>query len=241
MNRALIQMLSKAHDVRLVIDGVPVALTVASQPFSNSSPDIELAEPNMFRLQDGRWNIRFNERAVERRKSMGLGHIHAMLGQQHAFIASAALCSLQKCEMVDSKSEKEFVTEGYKEVGLSVQSNHGEPIVTDETRRRLLIALHDMKDDLALLQADGDNDLAFEKEQEIEKLQQYLNKASFRGHQKRFSDPSERARKRVSVAIARAIADLEAEHPALARHLDNSIHTGQYCRYAPEAEVTWSL
>jgi len=241
MNSVLIQMLSKARDVKLVIDGVPVAFSVASQSFSNLSRDVELAEPNMFRLENGVWLIRFKARAVERKKSVGLAHIHELLGRQHAFIDSAALCTQQKGEMVDSKPEKDFAADGYKELGLLIQSNHGEPVVTDETRRRLLISLHEMKEDLALLQADGDKDLAFEKEQEIEKLQDYLNKASFRGHQKRFSDPSERARKRVSVAIARAIADLEMEHPALARHLDNSIHTGKYCRYAPEAEVKWIL
>jgi len=237
----LSQILTQAHEVKRVIDDFTIALTGGSQSLSNPSPEMKLAEPNLFRLEDGAWHIRFNARAVERRKSVGLAYIHELLKQPHVSTPAATLWIQEKGEMVGSKSDKEFVAQGYNEVGLSVQSNHGEPVITDETRVRLRIALLETKEDLTLLQDSGDSDLAFEKEQEIEKLQEYLNKGSFRGHQKRFSDPSEKARKRVSVAIARAISDLEMEHPALARHLDNSIHTGKDCRYAPEAEVRWIL
>jgi hypothetical protein len=234
-------ILADLHELKLVINGVTVPLTIADHSTSQPAQDVALTDPDTFHLEDGTWHICFNGRSITRKKSVGLAYIHEMLKQPHAFIPAATLWTQHNGEYAGSKSEKAFAAEGYRELGLFVQSNHGEPVVTDETRRRLLIALHEMKEDLALLQANGDNDLAFEKGQEIDKIQEYLNKASFRGHQKRFSDPTEKARKRVSNGIARAIADLEAEHPALARHLDNSIHTGKDCRYNPEAEIKWSL
>ena len=234
-------ILANLHELKLVINGVMVPLAIAAQSTSWPGENDAPTDPNTFSVENELWHIRFNGRSITRKKTVGLAYIHELLKQPYVFIPAATLWTQEKGEMVDSKSDKDFAAQGYEEVGLSVQSNHGEPVVTDETRRRLRIALQEMKEDLASMEANGEDDLAFEKAQEINKVQEYLNKGSFRGHQKRFSDPSEKARKRVSVAIARAIADVEAEHPVLARHLDNSIHTGKDCRYTPETEIKWIL
>jgi hypothetical protein len=234
-------ILADLHEIKLMINGVMVPLAIDTQCTSRPAEDVSRTEANTFRVENGLWHIRFNGRPIARRKSVGLAYIHELLKQPHVFIPAATLWIQEKGEMVGSKSDKDFVAQGYEEEGLSVQSGHGEPLITDETRLRLRIALQEMKEDLASMQANGEDDLAFEKEQEIEKLQEYLSKVSFRGHLKRFSDPSEKARKRVSNGIARAIADLEVEHAALARHLDNSIHTGKDCRYTPETEIKWIL
>ena len=241
MDRDFRNLLTHAHEVKLVIDGVTVALTVGSRFLSNPSAEIESTEANMFRLERGIWKIRFNGVAVERRKWIGRAHTHELLKQPYVWIPSAALWIQAKGEVVGSKSENEFASEGYKEAGLFVQSDHGEPVLTEEARRRVLESLQELKEELESLRATGNNDLAFEKEQEIETIKEYLNKCSFRGHQKRFSDPSEKARKRVTAAIDRAIADLDPDLPALARHLDYAIHRGKECRYAPEPEVKWIL
>ena len=41
--------------------------------------------------------------------------------------------------------------------------------------------------------------------------------------------------------IRSAIARVEAVHPALGRHLKNSIRTGAFCSYTPEQQVDWRL
>jgi hypothetical protein len=234
-------IIADLHELKLVINGVMVPLAIDTQSSSHPAEGIAPTELNLFRVANGLWHIRFNDRLITRRKSVGLAHIHVLLKQPHVFIPAATLWSQEKGAMVGSKSDEEFVAQGYEELGLSAQSTHGEHVVTEDTYRKMLDDLRELKEDLASLRDNGEIELAFEKQQTIEQFQEHLSKISFRGHLKRFSDPSEKARKRVSNGIARAIADLEAEHPALARHLDNSIHTGKDCRYTPETEIKWSL
>ncbi len=52
-------------------------------------------------------------------------------------------------------------------------------------------------------------------------------------------DPVERLRKAVSARVRDAIRRIEGVHPALGRHLANSIRTGVYCSYQPEHPVVW--
>jgi hypothetical protein len=59
------------------------------------------------------------------------------------------------------------------------------------------------------------------------------------GRTRRVPDEVERARKAVRRRMAAALSRIEAQHPALGRHLRNSVHTGVYCSYAPDREVRW--
>jgi hypothetical protein len=59
------------------------------------------------------------------------------------------------------------------------------------------------------------------------------------GRPRRAGDPAERARKAVSGRIRLAIGRIGAHHPALARHLTNSVRTGTYCVYRPEHPTAW--
>ena len=61
------------------------------------------------------------------------------------------------------------------------------------------------------------------------------------GRARKTGDPTERARKAVTERIRAAIDRAEEAHPALGRHLRNSINTGTFCSYRPETPVEWSL
>ncbi len=61
------------------------------------------------------------------------------------------------------------------------------------------------------------------------------------GRPRRVGEVHERARKAVSARIRLAIDRLAAEHPALGRHLANSVQTGTYCCYRPERPTTWTM
>jgi hypothetical protein len=45
----------------------------------------------------------------------------------------------------------------------------------------------------------------------------------------------------VTWRIRSAIRKIAAVHPALGRHLENSVHTGTYCAYNPERSIDWRL
>lgn len=49
----------------------------------------------------------------------------------------------------------------------------------------------------------------------------------------------ERARKAVTNRIRAALAEIECEHPALARHLAASLKLGTWCGYQPQTETIW--
>lgn len=237
----ILNLLSKAHDVKLVIDGVFVQLTIGPQSRSAPIAEVDRPEPQIFRRENGGWRIQFNGHSLTRKGLERFAYVHQLLRQPHVFIPAETLWIQTTGENVEAKSEKEFANEGYAELGLHVQSSQSESVVSEETRANLLSSLEDLEEDLAQLQEDGEEALVIEKEQEIKKVREYLRKASFQGRIKQFAAPSEKARKRISVAISRAIGDLEKEHPALARHLDNSIRTGKQCTYAPETAVHWIL
>jgi hypothetical protein len=61
------------------------------------------------------------------------------------------------------------------------------------------------------------------------------------GRPRRLGDERERARKAVSARIRDALDRVERAHPALGRHLRETISTGTSCAYTPAAPVDWEL
>jgi len=61
------------------------------------------------------------------------------------------------------------------------------------------------------------------------------------GRARKTGDHAERARSAVTWRIRSAISRIEAVHPALGRHLKNSVRTGTFCAYEPERRVDWRL
>lgn len=61
------------------------------------------------------------------------------------------------------------------------------------------------------------------------------------GKARRIGSAAERARTAVTWRIRNAIRKIGAVHPALGRHLENSVRTGTWCTYSPETDVHWEL
>ena len=69
---------------------------------------------------------------------------------------------------------------------------------------------------------------------EIEFLERELaNAVGLGGRMRRAGSPAERARLSVTRALRTAIARMAAANPSLGSHLDSTVHTGTFCRYAP--------
>ncbi len=241
MNTTLLELLRKSNEVKLVIDDVVLAFAIKQLSPSASSTTPQTSAPNAFRIENGRWKIRFNGHEIQRRRSVALTYVHALLKNPYGSISPTELLAAHYGENSKSKSEREFKEEGHTELELSTQGDFGEPVVSHAGRRRILAALRELKGELTELKDAGETQLAYEKAEEVEKLEEYLDKTRFHGHGSRFCNRADRDRKSVSMAIARAINDLAQDHPALARHLDNSIRTGKECTYVPETEVKWIL
>jgi len=61
------------------------------------------------------------------------------------------------------------------------------------------------------------------------------------GRDRRAGSAAERARVNITRAVRAALARIRAHSPALAGHLDATIHTGTFCSYTPDprAPITW--
>jgi len=103
-------------------------------------------------------------------------------------------------------------------------------------RRRLT----QLEEEIADAEADHDVDrrstLAAERDFLVSELAGALGLG---GRRRRAGDPVERSRKAVTGRIRDSIERINRTHPALGRHLTNSVRTGTWCCYQPERRVTW--
>jgi len=65
--------------------------------------------------------------------------------------------------------------------------------------------------------------------------------AGLGGRDRTPGSPAERARVNITTAVKTALSRIRAHSPALAGHLDATIHTGTFCPYTPDprAPITW--
>src|SRR5262249_25614436 len=102
--------------------------------------------------------------------------------------------------------------------------------------------LRDLEAELAEASQWADTGRAEKLRGEIEFLREELSAAyGLGGRARKAADTSDRARKAVTSRIRETIERIEKEHPSLARHLENAIHTGTFCRYQPDRPLRWEL
>jgi len=105
----------------------------------------------------------------------------------------------------------------------------------ERTRRQYGERLADLEAELAEAEAFGGTERAERTRGEREWIAAELAAAyGLHGRSRLTGDPVERARQAVKWRIRHAIGRVEQAHPALGRHLRNSIRTGVFCAYLPE-------
>ena len=72
-------------------------------------------------------------------------------------------------------------------------------------------------------------------------MQQLSEAFGLSGRARATGSATERARSAVGWRIRAALRHAAQAHPALGRHLENSVHTGTWCCYRPEGGVAWSI
>ncbi len=101
----------------------------------------------------------------------------------------------------------------------------------DEYRRRLA----DLEGELADAEESRDLGRTTRARAELEFLEAELARAvGLGGRPRRAGSAAERARVNVQRRLREAIRRIALHSPRLGRHLENAVHTGTYCRYAPE-------
>ena len=123
---------------------------------------------------------------------------------------------------------------------MGAQDGGREPVLDQKARQAYEQRIRDLR--LQIDEAEKMNDPVRREElnAELDQLTEHLVKALGIGRRTRqMNSPVERARTAVTWRIRSAIRKIEAAHPALGRHLANSIRTGVFCSYIPESEQRW--
>jgi hypothetical protein len=127
--------------------------------------------------------------------------------------------------------------DGYEEPEAQAQ-----PAIDDRAKAELRARRRKLE--LEIEEADSDQDIGRREraQEELESLDAYLMSVLGLGGKARpVGAGYERARKAVSKAIGEAIAKIKDAHPALAEHLDSSIHSGNWLSYEPKTPVEWQI
>ena len=157
----------------------------------------------------------------------GLHYLHALLAQPRVDISALDLSD---------------AVAGHPQQRL-VQSDLGEVLDTEalaDYRRRL------DEIDAELAEADSWADLERSRAIQLERealLSELRAGAGLHGRRRVAGSHAERARVAVRKAIVAAIERIAQHDPELGRHLNDSVHTGSWCRYDPNPvhPITWRL
>jgi hypothetical protein len=191
----------------------------AVEPGGHGEP-APLPAPSMA-LQGEVWTLWYEGQAVRLRDSRGLGFIARLLA--------------------DPGREFHVLDLAGPAPGRAVVSDQGlaiDPTARAAYRRRV----EELRSAIEEAEADGDNERMTRARQELEFIEHELAAAyGLGGTPRRLADPAERARKAVANRIRDAVSRIQANHPALGRHLRTSIRTGTFCSYEPERTVTWEI
>ncbi len=178
------------------------------------------AETNAFRLEGEYWTLAFAGTLCRLRDSKGLRHIAELLRHPGVPLAAAALVAPQ--------------------AHAAVERGDAGPVLDLEARRQYQRRLEDLRDTLAEAERFDDRGRAEAARAEIDVLTRELAAAvGLGGRDRRAASGSERARITVTKRIRDALANVQARHPALGRHLTAAIKTGHFCVYEPTDPVAW--
>jgi hypothetical protein len=168
------------------------------------------------------WALSFEEQTVHIRNLRGLSHIAELLRRPGVHVAAAELAA------AGIQGEKPPL-------------NAGIPMADKKTIKGLAGFLDNSKAELEGLQrSDWTRRAALQED--ISKVEEYLRQVKdHHGQPRTVAGTPQSSRTAVTNAIRRAVADLSKQHPALARHLTESIKTGTTLIYAPVNVPDWQF
>lgn len=187
-------------------------------------PRTEVGEPvhwpvaNIFRREGELWTAAFDHKVAQLMPRRGFQDIAHLLAHPH-----------EECHCLTL-------------YGAPAQADPGAEVLDGKTRQAYQGRLREIEADLR--KAEQDNALGLTEQLQEEKsrlLEEITRTIGLGGRSRRLGDPAERARTAVTWRIRDAIKNLGAAHPALARHLSNSIRTGVFCSYTPEQAIRWHV
>jgi hypothetical protein len=198
---------------------------------------VRLVAPAVFRRDGEFWTISYEGKGLRVKDAKGLQYIaHLLRHEGQEFHAADLAASAEVPPAPASPQSGADATEIV--AGLGDAGERLDPPARAAYRQRL----QDLEAELAEATQWADTGRAEKLRGEIEFLREELSAAyGLGGRARKAADTSDRARKAVTSRIRESIERIGKEHPALARHLENAIHTGSFCSYQPDRPLRWEL
>jgi tetratricopeptide (TPR) repeat protein len=116
------------------------------------------------------------------------------------------------------------------------------PVLDERAKSAYRLRFRDLEDELDEAMAWSDSDRVSRIREEMQSLADELSSAvGLGGRDRRVGSAAERARVNVTRAVKTLLARIRQHSPALASHLDATVHTGTFCSYSPDprSPFTW--
>jgi tetratricopeptide (TPR) repeat protein len=196
------------------------------------------SERNDFRRDGDIWTLRFAGRAVRLKDSKGLRDIAHLLARPGSEVHCSELIAAAEGSGTGLRPSAREVDEA----GLSLVGAQGDELLDEQARKAYRARLVELQGDLDEAEASRDVERAARARTEMDLIAGELAAAyGLSGRPRKVGDPGERARKAVAERIRAAVDRVSEVHPALGRHLQNTIRTGTFCSYRPETPIDWKL
>lgn len=184
----------------------------------------------IFRREGEYWLIGFQPRTFPLKHRTGLALIHHLIRNPGREICATDLG-------VGDQG-------GARSMAADTARNDSAPVLDASAKQSYRVRLIQLREDLERAHEFNDFERAGNIEQEIDFITRELARAlGLAGRDRKFGSETERARKRVSLAIKEAIRVIARHDAALGRHLMRSVKTGKFCSYTsePPDPLQWRL
>ena len=177
-----------------------------------------------FRLCGEMWrlNYRGEEVCFPHRSKSGFLYIRELVRNQGKYLFAVDVAAV----MEDGKWRRSM--------------SSGDAVVDQEARLAYRARYSDLTDELEEAMRNNDEGRAISAQNDMDQLEAQLRESCrLGGRDRRMGDEVEKTARRVSMAVRRAIKQVEGCSRPLANHLRNSLDLGRVMIYRPEAEICW--
>ena len=188
-----------------------------------------------FQREGDHWTIAYEGRRIRLKDAKGLQYIAQLLRHDGRDIHAGDLAvgGDPSPDAARADADAGTIASGLGDAGDAL-----DPVARAAYRQRI----RDLEAELAEATAWADAGRTEKLRAELEFVRDELSAAyGVGGRARKLADVGDRARKAVTSRIRESIDRIGKEHPPLARHFENAIHTGTFCRYQPDRPLRWEL
>ena len=189
---------------------------------------------SVFRLEGEYWSIAFAGEAFRLKDIKGLHYLAYLLRHPGREFHVLDLAAAGQEARPDAPRKSQAREDDLHQATLSDSG----PILDEQAKTAYRARLRELEEELAEATSWADPARAAKARQEVQFLSDQLAAAvGLGGRDRKAGSAAERARVNITRAIRAALSRTRAHSPALAGHLDATIHTGTFCSYTPDPRV----